>query len=59
MRRVVLSTNWILAPDFKLIGDYEHGRKEYPSIKVGEDFKGYKKSTSKSTWLRSQVDDPR
>jgi len=54
MRRVVLSTNWILAPDFKLIGDYEHGRKEYPSIKVGEDFK-----TSKSAWLRSQVDDPR
>jgi len=32
-----------MAPDFKLIGEYARSVKEYPNIKVGEDFKGYKK----------------
>jgi arylsulfatase len=43
-----VTVGWILAPNFKLIGEYERSRKEYPNIKVGEDFKGYKKSISKS-----------
>jgi arylsulfatase A-like enzyme len=38
-----LTNGWILAPDFKLIGEYARSVKEYPNIKVGEDFKGYKK----------------
>jgi len=38
-----LTCGWILAPDFKLIGEYQRSLKEYPNIKVGEDFKGYKK----------------
>jgi arylsulfatase A-like enzyme len=38
-----MTTGWILAPNFKLIGEYERSRKEYPNMKVGEDFKGYKK----------------
>ena len=38
-----LTNGWILAPDFKLIGEYQRSVKEYPNIKVGEDFKGYKK----------------
>jgi arylsulfatase A-like enzyme len=38
-----LTCGWIFAPDFKLIGEYEGSLKEYPNIKVGEDFKGYKK----------------
>jgi arylsulfatase A-like enzyme len=38
-----LTCGWILAPDFKVIGEYERSLKEYPNIKVGEDFKGYKK----------------
>jgi arylsulfatase len=38
-----MTCGWILAPDFKLIGEYERSLKEYPNIKVGEDFKGYKK----------------
>ncbi len=39
---------WILAPNFKLIGEYQRSLKDYPNIKVGEDFKGYKKSTLQS-----------
>ena len=38
-----LTVGWILAPNFKLIGEYESSLKEYPNIKVGEDFEGYKK----------------
>jgi len=38
-----LTNGWILAPNFKLIGAYEASIKKYPNIKVGEDFKGYKK----------------
>ena len=38
-----LTPGWILGPDFKLIAEYMRSVKEYPNIKVGEDFKGYKK----------------
>jgi arylsulfatase A-like enzyme len=38
-----LTCGWMLAPAFKLIGAYERSLKEYPNIKVGEDFKGYQK----------------
>ena len=38
-----LTCGWILAPCFKLIGEYQRGLKEYPNIKTGEDFKGYDK----------------
>jgi arylsulfatase A-like enzyme len=38
-----LTVGWILAPDFKIIGEYERSLRQYPNIKVGEDFKGYKK----------------
>ena len=37
-----LTVGWIMAPNFKLISEYERSVKEYPNIKVGEDFKGYK-----------------
>jgi hypothetical protein len=43
-----MTIGWVLAPDFKLIGAYERSTKEYPNIKVGEDFKGYKKPIAKS-----------
>jgi arylsulfatase len=43
-----MTCGWILAPNFKLIGEYRRSVKEYPNIKVGEDFKGYKKSAKKS-----------
>jgi arylsulfatase A-like enzyme len=38
-----LTVGWILAPDFKIIGQYMRSVSEYPNIKLGEDFKGYKK----------------
>jgi arylsulfatase len=38
-----LTNGWMLGPAFKLIGEYERSIKEYPNIKVGEDFKGYEK----------------
>jgi hypothetical protein len=38
-----LTNGWMLAPDFKIIIEYEQSVKDYPNIKVGEDFKGYKK----------------
>ena len=37
-----LTNAWMLAPAFKIIGEYERSVREYPNIKVGEDFKGYK-----------------
>jgi arylsulfatase A-like enzyme len=43
-----LTCGWILAPNFKLIGEYQRSLKEYPNIKVGEDFKGYKESILQS-----------
>ena len=33
---------WILGPDFKIIGAYERSVKQFPNIRPGEDFKGYK-----------------
>ena len=39
---------WMLAPVFKSIESYEASIKKYPNIKVGEDFKGYKKGASAS-----------
>ena len=39
-----LTNAWMLGPAFKLIGEYERSVREYPNIKVGEDFEGYKKS---------------
>jgi hypothetical protein len=38
-----LTTGWVLAPNFRLIAGYQRSLKEYPNIKVGEDFKGYQK----------------
>jgi arylsulfatase A-like enzyme len=38
-----LTNGWIMAPNFKVIGEYQRSLKEYPNIKVGEEFKGYKK----------------
>jgi arylsulfatase A-like enzyme len=38
-----LTNGWILAPNFKIIGEYQNSLKKYPNIKVGEEFQGYKK----------------
>ena len=38
-----LTNGWMLAPVLKLISEYGRSLQEYPNIKVGEDFKGYKK----------------
>ena len=38
-----LTNAWMLAPCFKLIGEYRRSVKEYPNIEVGEEFEGYKK----------------
>ena len=38
-----LTNGALLAPSFKAIAEYERSVKEYPNIKVGEDFNGYKK----------------
>jgi arylsulfatase len=38
-----LTVGWIVAPDLKIIGAYQRSLKDFPNIKVGEDFKGYKK----------------
>lgn len=40
---VNLTNGWILSPVFKLVEQYEKSVKEYPNIKVGEEFTGYKK----------------
>jgi len=37
-RRVRL---WTLLPAFREISKYEESVKQYPNLKVGEDFKGY------------------
>jgi arylsulfatase A-like enzyme len=36
-----LTCGWILAPCFKLIGQYQHSVKQFPNIKVGENFEDY------------------
>ncbi len=41
-----LTNGWVLAPTLKPVMAYEASLKKYPNIKVGEDFKGYKKSAS-------------
>ena len=33
---------WVTAPALKLIGEYERSIREYPNIKMGEEFTGYK-----------------
>jgi hypothetical protein len=38
-----LTQGWIFAPNFRIIIEYERSLREYPNIKVGEDFKGYQK----------------
>lgn len=43
-----LTNGWMLGPAFKLIGEYERSIREYPNIKVGEEFTGYKKVAAKS-----------
>jgi hypothetical protein len=43
-----LTCGWMLAPCFKLIGEYQHSLREYPNIKVGEEFAGYKTALPKS-----------
>ena len=35
-----LTNGWMLAPDFKIIGEYERSVKEYPNIKVGRGLQG-------------------
>jgi hypothetical protein len=38
-----LTNGWIFGVDFKIIGEYQQSIQKYPNIKLGEDFKGYKK----------------
>jgi arylsulfatase A-like enzyme len=38
-----LDNSWIMWPVALEIGKYEASVKQYPNIKIGEDFKGYKK----------------
>ena len=38
-----LTLGWVYAQNFKWINGYERSVKEYPNIKVGEDFMGYPK----------------
>jgi arylsulfatase A-like enzyme len=36
-----MTSGWVAAPAFRLIGAYEQSLKTYPNIKPGEDFAGY------------------
>jgi len=36
-----LTQGWIFAPNFRILAGYERSVKQYPNIKVGEDFQGY------------------
>jgi hypothetical protein len=38
-----LTCGWVMAPNFKLIGEYERSVEAYPNIKVGEEFQGLQK----------------
>ena len=38
-----LTMTWMFAPNYRIIAEYERSVREYPNIKVGEDFTGYKK----------------
>jgi hypothetical protein len=43
-----LTQGWMFAPNFRIIAEDERNLKEYPNIKVGEDFRGYQKRITKS-----------
>ena len=43
-----LTQAWILAPNFRIIAEYERSLQEYPNIKPGEEFTGYKKVLPKT-----------
>jgi arylsulfatase A-like enzyme len=38
-----LTNGWMFAPVFRIIENFQRSAKDYPNIKVGEDFKGYGK----------------
>lgn len=38
-----MTNGWMIAPILEIVGKYETSLKEYPNIKVGEEFVGYKK----------------
>ena len=38
-----LTNGWMFGPFLRIIGQYEQSLKQYPNIKVGEEFKGYQK----------------
>ena len=38
-----LTMGWVLLPMREIIGAYEKSVQQYPNIKPGEDFKGYRK----------------
>jgi hypothetical protein len=38
-----LTNGWMFGPFLRIIGEYEKSLKDYPNIKVGEGFKGYKR----------------
>ena len=38
-----MTSGWLMAPNFKIIGEYQRSLRKYPNIKVGEDFQGYQK----------------
>lgn len=38
-----LTNGWMFSPVLKVVGKYEASLKQYPNIKVGEEFTGYTK----------------
>lgn len=44
-----LTNGWIMAPTLKPVEAYEASLKKYPNIKLGEDFKGYKKGAASAS----------
>jgi arylsulfatase len=38
-----MTMGWVFFPMLEIMGAYEKSVQEYPNIKPGEDFKGYKK----------------
>jgi arylsulfatase A-like enzyme len=38
-----LTNGWMMGPAFRIIGEYQRTVHQYPNIKVGEEFTGYKK----------------
>ena len=37
-----MDTGWMFAPAFHVIGEYQKSVVQYPNIKIGEEFEGYK-----------------